>query len=222
MTVATEAVYLPALFLSVALTGGLRVATHIALVPPPLFALVLALLLLGVLVRSGALAPYRLMDATRPPIANLNGLVVFLATFLASAQAFSLTTPEAGLPRLLCNLFFLVLLLNTLAASPDRVRVLRSLMVIFGAMFTLKFIVLAALSDPVDGALKRALLALVHGMTLGTLAQDTLHPATGYVAFFTLVLFLIGVTLLPASDQALPGADRGMRVASSTESRLTR
>ena len=50
--------------------------------------------------------------------------------FFASAQAFNLTTPEAGLPRLLCNVFLLILLVNTLAASPDRVRVLRSLMVV--------------------------------------------------------------------------------------------
>ena len=200
MSGAGEAVTLPMLFLTVAMLGGVRVADRVTLLPPPLFTLVLALMLLGVLVRSGALAPDRLTSASRPALANANGLVVLVTMFFASAQAFNLTTPEAGLPRLLCNLFLLVLLVNTLAASPDRVRVLRSLMVVFGSAFTLKFIVLAALSDPAGGMVKRALLAILEGLTLGTLTQATFHPLTGYLAFFTLLLFLIGLALLPSRD----------------------
>ena len=90
-----------------------------------------------------------------------------------------------------------MLLLNTLAAAPDRVRVLRSLVVIFGSAFVLKFIVLAALSDPAGGMLKRVLLVLLEGVTLGTLTQDVFHESTGYLAFFTLVLFMTGLALLP-------------------------
>jgi hypothetical protein len=137
------------------------------------------------------------MNAGRPPLANLNGFVVLLAAFLAAAQAFNLATPDAGLPFILFSVFFLVLLLNTLAASPDRVRVLRSLVVIFGSAFILKFIVLAAVSDPEGGRLRRVLLALLEGVTLGTLTQPVAHPVTGYLAFFTLLLFLIGLALLP-------------------------
>jgi hypothetical protein len=197
MTGAREAVYLPLLFLTVTLLGGVRVADRIALVPPPLFSLVLGLLFLGVLVKSGALAPERLVNASRSTLANINGGVVIAAAFCASVQAFNLATPESGLPRLLCDVFLLVLLMNTLAAAPDRIRVLRSLMVIFGSAFVLKFIVLAALVDPEGGMVKRALLALLEGMTLGTLTQATFQPATGYLAFFTLVLFMIGLTQLP-------------------------
>jgi hypothetical protein len=194
----TEAIYLPLLFLTVALLGGLRVADRVSLAPPPLFGLVLGLLLFAVLVRGGVLAPDRLMNGSRTTLENLNGLVVILATFFASAQVFNLLTPESGLPFLLFNVFLFVLLLNTLAGSPDRVSVLRSLSVIVGAAFILKFIILAALSDPGGGALKRMLLALLDGVTLGTLSQATLHPATGYVAFATLVLFLVGVAMLPS------------------------
>jgi len=197
MSAAREAFYLPLLFLTVVLLGGMRIFDRVVLLPPSLFALVLALLLLGVLVRCGALAPELLMHAGRPAIANLNGFVVVLTMFLAGAQAFSLATPDAGLPNLLFSVFFLVLLLNTLAASPDRVRVLRSLMVIFGSAFILKFIVLAALSDPEGGRLRRVLLALLEGITLGTLTQPLAHPAAGYVAFFTLIMFLTGLALLP-------------------------
>jgi hypothetical protein len=203
-----EAFVLPIVFLTVVLLGGVRVAERIALVPPSLFAFVLATLLVGVLVRCGALAPDRLMNAARPGVANVNGLMVLIAAFLASAQAFSVVTPESGLPRVLFSVLFLVLLVNTLAAAPDRSRVLRSFGVIFGSAFILKFIVLASLSDPDGGRTKRVVLALLEGVTLGTLSQEAVHPVTGYLAFFTLILFLAGLAFLPAATRDIPDTRR--------------
>ncbi len=197
MSVAFEAFYLPLIMLTVTLLGGARVAERVILMPPPLSTLVLAMLLVSILVRSGALAPERLMSGARSPAANLNGLVVLIATFVACAQAFNLAMPESGLPRLLFGVFFFVLLLNTMAASSDRIRTLRSLAVTFGSAFVLKFIVLAAISDPSGGRLKRILLVMLEGLTLGTLTQNTFHPITGYLAFFTFVLFMAGLSLLP-------------------------
>lgn len=211
MTAIREALYLPLLFLTVTLLGGVRIADRVALIPPPVFTLVLAAVLLAVLVKCDALVPERLMSAERPALANLNGLVVLLTTFFAAAQAFNLAIPESGLPRLFCQVFLLVLLLNTLAASPDRVRVLRSLMVIFGSAFTLKFVVLTAISNPGEGGLKRVLLAMLEGLTLGTLTQTVLSPITGYVAFGVLALFLVGLSLLP-------GRHAGAIVLSSSSS----
>ena len=78
MTAAREAFVLPAMFLTVALLGGLRVAHTVRLVPPPLIALVLAMMLLGALVRSGALAPDRLMNAQRAPLENVSGNIANL------------------------------------------------------------------------------------------------------------------------------------------------
>lgn len=199
MTTRTEAVYLPVMFLTVALLGGLRMDDRVSFVPPPLFALVLAVLLFAVLIRGGVLAPDRLLNAQRPPLANLNGLVVILTTYFGSTQLFNLIIPESGLPLLMFNVFLFVLLVNTLAGSPDRVSVLRSLAVITGAAFILKFVVLAAISDPGEGALKRVLVALLQGITLGTLSQRPLHPPTGYLAFGTIVLFLVALAMLPAA-----------------------
>jgi hypothetical protein len=50
------------------------------------------------------------------------------------------------------------------------------------------------------------LLALLEGITLGTLTQPLAHPAAGYVAFFTLIMFLTGLALLPkrAASYQLP------------------
>jgi hypothetical protein len=198
MTTAREAVYLPVLFLSVTLLGGLRPGGVVVLPPPSLFSLVLAVLLFGVLVQSGALDPLRLMNGARPALANLNGFALLAAVWVASAQMFSLLTPDAGLPRVLFSVYFLVLMLNTMAVSPDRVRVLRSLAVTFGAAFVLKFVVLDALSDPAGGRLTRLLQVLFDGVTLGALSQDVRHPAAGYLAFVTIGVFLVGVALLPA------------------------
>jgi hypothetical protein len=197
MTALREAIVLPGLLLTVVLLGGMRLTGDVAFVPPPLFALVLAVLLIGTLIRSGALAPERLVHSARPPLAAVNGSLALLALFLASAQVFHLVTPESGLPRLAFHAFFLVLLLNTWASSPDRTRLLRSLMVIFGASFVFKFIVLAAISDPAAGPLHRVMRVLLDGVTLGTLTQQPFHPALGYIAFLTLALFLGAIALLP-------------------------
>ncbi|RPI48596.1 MAG: hypothetical protein EHM55_25330 [Acidobacteria bacterium] len=198
MKPAIEALVLPLLLLTVVLLGGVRVADRVVFAPPPLFALVLGVMLVSVLVRGGVLAPERLMNVSRSPAENLNGLVVMLATFFASTQVFNLVIPESGLPFLLFNVFLFVLLVNTMAGSHDRVSVLRSLAVITGAAFILKFVVLAALSDPGEGTLKRVLYAMLEGVTLGTLTQPVLHPATGYIAFGTLALFLIAISMLPS------------------------
>jgi hypothetical protein len=213
MNAAREAIYLPVLFLTVALLGGVRIGQRVTLLPPTPFALMLALLLTGILVRCGALAPDRLMSASRRTLANLNGFVLLVAMFFASAQAFNTATPDAGLPRVVFSVFLLVLLLNTLAALPDRVHVLRSLMVVFGSAFVIKYIVLATLSSPVDGRLKQALLLLLEGVTLGTLTQEPFHAVTGYLALVTLFLFLVGLALLPNA------AYRDLRPGSALERR---
>jgi len=209
MTPACEAVYLPLMALTVALLGGLRIGAPVVLVPPSLFALVLGLLLMGVLVQSGALAPDRLLSESRPPLANVNGFGVLVTLFFASAQTFAALTPDSGLPRVLFSVYFLILMLNTLAARPDRVRVLQSLAVTFGAAFVLNFVVLDALSDPEGGRLKRVLQVLFEGITLGVLSQPVHRPATGYITFFAIVLFLVTLSSLP---RRLPRPGRGLTV----------
>lgn len=198
MTAAREAIYLPLMFLAVTLLGGMRLGPRVEFVPPPLFALVLAIIILAVLVRSGALAPDRLMNNARSPLENVNGFTVLLTAFAATAQAFNLATPTAGLPLLIVDTLLLVLLVNTLVAAPDRTRVLRSFMVIFGAAFVLKFVILASLSDPTGGRTKKVLQLLLEGITLGTLTQAPIPAAAGYIAFGTLLLYLIAISLLPA------------------------
>jgi hypothetical protein len=195
-----EAITLPVIFLTVAFGGGLRVSasTHqLVFLPPSLMALVLALLLLGALVRTGTLIPDALMHTSRPSLANTSGLLVLVTLFFAAAQVFNTTTPEVGLLQFIVNLFFLLLLWNTVAAQPDRRRMIASLIVVFGGAVGVKYGVLAALYDPAGGLTKRVLMTLLEGVTLGGLTYQATAPVTGYVAFFSVLLFLIGVTLLP-------------------------
>jgi hypothetical protein len=197
MSAVREAFVLPLIFLTVALLGGFEPGGNVAWTGPSLFSLVLALMLLGALVRSGALAPEGLLNASRPILSNCNGAVVLVSLFAASAQLLHMLTPRSGLPLLLVGLVLFILLVNTLVVVPDRGRLIRSLGVLTGSAFLLKFIILSALADPEGSRTKRVLLALFDAATLGTVSQAPLHPAAGYVAFFVTLAFLVGVALLP-------------------------
>jgi hypothetical protein len=197
-----ESWILPAIFLTVALLGGFRTGPDgsIRLLPPPLISMVLAMVLLGVLVRAAALDPLRLMSAVRTPSENLSGLMVLATLFAASAQLLNAITPETGLLHLLMNVFLLALLANTAAAAPDPPRLLRSLAIVFGSAFVLKYILLAALYDPQGGLTRRVLTALVEGVTLGTMDYQLHGQAVGYVAFSAIVVYMIGLFLLPRGE----------------------
>ena len=206
MTAAREAITLPLVFLTVTLVGGLRIGNPTALVPPSPYLLLLGGLLIRLVVKSGALAPERLLASSRSELANLNGLVVLITLWVAAAQALAAVTPESGVPHLAAGAFFLVLLLNTAAAAPDRQQLLRSLAVTFGSAFVLKFVILHGLSAPGDGVVKRGLQALLDAVTLGALMQEVPHPLTAYLALFAIGLFLVGVLLLPIRVASPRGA----------------
>ena len=210
-----EAFTLPLVFLSAALLGGLRIAAdgRLGFVPPPLMTLVLAVVLLAALYRSGALDPARLIHPTRSGLANASGAVIVVALGAAAAQTIAALTPEAGLLALTFYVAWLVLFGNTIAARPDRARLLSSLLVIFGAAFVVKFVLLGALYAPDGSVTKRVVMALVEGVSLGTLAYQPAGPATGYVAFATGLLFLAGVASLPhGHDPAETSSDALVRV----------
>ena len=204
MSAVREAIVLPLIFLTVVMFGGLEPGSSARWLAPSLFSLVLAVMMTAVLARSGALAPDRLLHADRGIVANANGAMVLFSLFTASAQVVHMLTPRSGLPSVIVGLVLFLLLLNTFVALPDRQRLLRSLAVILGSTFLLKFVILAALADPAGGRTKRVLVALLDVATLGTISQERLHPAAGYLAFFLVLLYLVGVAALP--KRLHPGA----------------
>lgn len=205
MSAIREAIVLPLIFLTVTLLAGVQLGAGVALVPPSLFSLVLGTMLLAALVRGGALAPARLLHGSRSMLANANGAVVLATLFAATSEVLGMLTPRSGLPLFFVDVFLFVLLLNTLVAQPDRVRLLRSLAVILGSALVLKFIVLASVSGPSGSRTAQVLVALFDAATFGTIAQEPHSAGAGYVAFFAIGLFLIGVGALPAAPRVSGG-----------------
>jgi hypothetical protein len=79
VTAAREAIVLPFVFLTVVLLGGLEPGASAPWSAASPFSLLLAMLMMSALVRSGALAPERLMHQSRGALANSNGLVVLVS-----------------------------------------------------------------------------------------------------------------------------------------------
>lgn len=207
-------VMLPSIFLTVALLGGLRVGGDdraFIFFPPPLITLVLAVLLMLLFVR-GRLFEFRLwIDGKNPPLRNLSHIWMLLTLFFASAQAFNSVLPERGLLHWLFSFFFLWTLWNNQFSSFDARRLLRSLVVLFGTAFVLKHMLLASLYSADGGWLKRVAGALVQGVTLGNFDAATFAPATGYISFFALGLYITGLVLLSFSDEEV--VDSNQRTA---------
>lgn len=201
---------LPTIFLSVALLGGVRVSAEtrgFIFLAPPLITLLLAALLVVLFVRAGALDLRAWVTIDQPTLTNISHVLTLLSVFFASAQAFNSVLPERGLFHWLFCFFFLWTLWNNQFAAFDARRLLRSLAVLFGTAFVLKHLLLAGLYAPEGGWLKRIAGALLEGVSLGTIDVPAFAPATGYISFFTLALYVGGLALLTPAPPELKDAD---------------
>ena len=203
-----EALVLPLLLIGVAAGGGFRSGVTDGawrFLPPTPMVLVLGLLLVGVLVRTGVLAPWVLLGPHRSGLANANGAMLLVTLLLASAQVFTSLSPESGLLQVLASIFFLLLLLNTLAAQPARPRAMQSLGVVLLSAFVLKYVVLDALYAPEGSLARKIVTTLIEGVSLGALGYTPHGPATAYVAFMVVLAYLFALVLLPGIDAATAG-----------------
>ncbi len=193
---------LPTIFLTVALLGGVRVAAEsgaLLFVPPPLVTLVLAAMLLALFARGGAVRVGGWLSADNGAAENVSHALTLGALFFASAQAFNSVLPEAGLPRFVLSCFFLWTLWQNQFSNFDPRRLLRSLAALFGTAFLVKHVLLASLRAQGEGWLSRLAAAALEGVTLGALSGPAYAAATGYVSFFALALYVLGLFLLPPS-----------------------
>jgi hypothetical protein len=205
-------VALPLIFLTVALLGGLRVTVDehsFMFVAPPLITLLLALMLMSLFVRGHLIKLHAWLASDQAPLTNASHVLTLLALYFASAQAFNSVLPEKGLLYWLFSFFFLWTLWNNQFSLFDARRLLHSLAVLFGTAFVLKHMLLASLYAPEGGFLKKLAGALLEGISLGTLDTQAFAPATGYIAFFTLALYVAGLILLmPAPETETDEAAR--------------
>jgi hypothetical protein len=189
-------VVLPFLFLTVTLLGGLRIGAEngtFIFIAPPLVTLLLATLLMLLLVRGGLVSLRHWIGSDLPPLTNVAHIWTLITVFVASAQAFNSVLPERGLLHWLFSFFFLWTLWNNQFSSFDARRLLRSLAILFGTAFVLKHMLLASLYSPEGGWLQRVAGTILQGVALDA---PSFAPATGYIAFFTLALYVAGLILL--------------------------
>ena len=216
MTPLREAFVLPAIFLTVTLLGGLRIGDGVRLVPPPLSAIVIAVALVTALVRGRVLLPTVFMHGARRPLDNVSGAVAVLTLFAASAQAINVVVPDAGLLHVAFVVLLFIQFISLSAAGSGRAGTLRSLFVLLGSAFVLRFVVLESLYSTDAGALKRVLTALMAGVTLGGIEYQPHTASTGYVAFTALALYVTGLVLLPARPDSgttmVPATREGLPV----------
>jgi hypothetical protein len=197
-------VVLPMLFLTVVLLGGLRVDAEsrtFIFVAPPLVTLFLGVLLMLLLVRGRLIRFHHWVRNELPPLTNVVHIWTLITLFFASVQAFNSVLPERGLLHWLFSFFFLWTLWNNQFSSFDPPRLLRSLAILFGTAFVLKHLLLASLYSPEGGWLKRIAATLLQGVSLGLLEGPSFAPATGYISFFTLALYVTGLIVLGFRDE---------------------
>ncbi len=190
-------IVLPTLLLSVSLLGGLRIdgqTRQFVFIAPPLVTLLLAILLMSLFLRVGAIDLRRWLTIEQPMLTNVSHLLTLIALFFASAQAFNSVLPENGLLHWMFSFFFLWTLWTNQFSIFDPRRLLRSLVVLFGTAFVLKHLVIAGLYTPEGGWLRKLASTLLQGIAIDVPA---FAPATGYISFFALVLYVGGLLLIP-------------------------
>jgi hypothetical protein len=201
-------IVLPTLLLSVGLLGGLRIdgqSRQFVFVAPPLVTLLLAILLTSLFLRVGAIDLRRWLNLEQPMLINVSHLLTLIALFFASAQAFNSVLPENGLLHWMFSFFFLWTLWTNQFSIFDPRRLLRSLVVLFATAFVLKHLVIAGLYAPEGGWLRKLASTLLQGIAIDVPA---FAPATGYISFFALALYVGALLLIPPVPRAMTDIER--------------
>jgi hypothetical protein len=198
-------IWLPAIFLTSALLGGLRINGSdgaFVFFKPPLICLILATALMLLAFRGKLLQLDGWLSETLGPLKNAANAAVLIALFAASTQIFNSLLPEAGLPFWVVGFCFVWTLWNNLFSEFDPRRTIRSLAALFGFAFVVKYLVLANLTAPTgDGWLRSVIENPGKEALTWLLDLPRFSAATGYIQFFTLALYLAGLYFLPATAE---------------------
>jgi len=190
---------LPFIFLTVALLGGLRLgASDFLFLKPALVCLIFASLLLILFFRANLIKLDGWFSEQFSTLKNIANAAVLFSLFAASTQVFNSLLPESGLPFWIVGFCFFWTLWNNLFAEFDTKKLLKSLGSLFGLAFIVKYLLLANLTAPANESWWQGILQnpTQEAFTL-LLDLPRFSAATGYIQFFTLVFYLIGLFLLP-------------------------
>ncbi len=192
---------LPLIFLTVALLGGLRLSgvdNSLIFLKPALFCLIFASVMMVLFMRAGLIHLDRWFSDNFELTKNISHSFVLLTLFSATVQLFNSLLPEQGLPFWIIAFCFFWTLWNNLFADFDTKKLLRSLGGLFGLAFVVKYLVLANLTAPTSESWLRSLIENPAKEAFTWLFDlPRFSAGTGYIQFFTVVLYLIGLFLLP-------------------------
>ena len=204
-------IFLPILFLTVALLGGLRlnsVDNAFVFLKPALICLVFASVLLILFFRANLLKLDGWFSEDFSTLKNAANAAVLISLFAASTQIFNSLLPERGLPFWIIAFCFFWTLWNNLFADFDVKRLLQSLGGLFGLAFVVKYLVLANLAAPTSASWWRSIIENPTQEAFTWLLDLPRFAAgTGYIQFFAVIFYLLGLFLLPSSTTKVKSAE---------------
>jgi hypothetical protein len=193
-------IVLPLIFLTVGLLGGLRFGAAedtFLFLKPPLVCLVFASVLLVLFFRANLIRLNGWFSENFSSAKNLANACILMTLFAASTQIFNSLLPEKGLPFWIVAFCFFWTLWNNLFAEFDTKRLVQSLVGMFGLAFVVKYLLLAGLTAPTN---KSWIQGIFENPTQEAftwlLDLPKFAPTTGYIQFFALVFYLVGLFLL--------------------------
>jgi len=195
-------VYLPIIFLTSALLGGLRFSASdgsFVFLKPSLVCLIFAAMLMLLAARARLIKISAWFSENYSLMENAASGVVIGSIFVASTQVFNSLIPEQGLPYWIVAFCFFWTLWNNLFAEFDTRRLVRSLGALFALAFVVKYLVLLNLSTPADQSWLERMINSPSSTAAGWLLDvPPFSAATGYVQFFAVALYMLGLYLTPS------------------------
>ncbi len=196
---------LPFIFLTVTLLGGLRLSSpagDVIFWRPALFCLISAAILMVLFFRAGLISVEGWFSEDFTALKNIANGAVLTTLFAASAQIFNALLPEQGLPFWVFAFCFFWTLWNNLFADFDVKKLLRSLGALFGLAFVVKYLILANLAAPASESWLQGIWQNTTKEAFTWLLDlPRFSAGTGYIQFFTVVFYLLGLFLFPNSSE---------------------
>ena len=193
-------IVLPLICLTTALLGGLRLSAEdnrFLFLKPPLVCLIFASILLILFFRADFIKLNGWFSEAFSATKNIANACVLLTLFFASTQIFNSLLPEKGLPFWTIAFCFFWTLWNNLFAGFDTKRLVQSLGGMFGLAFVVKYLILLNLTAPANKSWLQGIFENPAQEAFTWLLDlPRFASATGYIQFFALAFYLIGLFLL--------------------------
>lgn len=190
-------IVLPLIFLTVALLGGLRLDAadgSFVFLKPALVCLIFAAMTIVLFFRAGLLKLDGWFSEKFSTVQNIANASVLVALFFASTQIFNSLLPERGLPFWTFAFCFFWTLWNNLFADFNAKKLVKSLGAMFGLAFVVKYLLLAGLTAPASESWWQGIVRNPAQEAFTWLLDlPRFSAGTGYIQFFAVVFYLIGL-----------------------------